>query len=474
MTPQELKNSILYLAIQGKLVEQRSEEGTAEELFQQIQEEKQRLIKEKKIKKEKPLPEITDDEKPFDIPDRWKWVRLKEIATLYNGRAYKQAELLDNGKYPILRVGNLFTSNKWYYSDMELEDNKYCDNGDLLYSWSASFGPHIWNGGKVIYHYHIWKIAHSFYVHQKYLYYFLLADTEKIKKSGHGLAMIHVTKDNTERRKIPLPPLAEQKRIVAKIEEILPYIDRYEKAWTQLEEFNKKFPDDMKKSILQYAIQGKLVEQRREEGTAEELYQQIQKEKQRLIKEKKIKKEKPLPEITDDEKPFDIPDSWKWVRLGEIFQHNTGKALNSSNKNGNKLTYITTSNLYWEGFKLENLKEMYFTDNEEINCTVKKGDLLVCEGGDVGRSAIWNYDFDMRIQNHIHRLRSFVEINAKYFYFIMYLYKFSGRIGGKGIGIKGLSSNAIHSLIVPLPPLAEQKRIVEKLDELLPLCDKLK
>ena len=230
-------------------------------------------------------------------------MRLGDFATLYNGRAYKQNELFSEGKYPVLRVGNLFTNNQWYYSDLDLEPEKYCNSGDLLYSWSASFGPHIWEGGKVIYHYHIWKVEYSSNVDKNYLYYLLLSDTEQIKRSGHGLAMIHVTKAGMERRPFPLPPLAEQKRIVARIEELLPLLDRYEQSWSRLESFNSRFPDDMKKSLLQYAIQGKLVEQRSEEGSAEELYYQIQQEKQRLIAEGKIKKEKPLPEITEDEKP---------------------------------------------------------------------------------------------------------------------------------------------------------------------------
>ena len=263
-------------------------------------------------------------------------------------------------------------------------------------------------------------------------------------------------------------------RIVAKIEELLPLIDRYEEAWTKLEAFNKRFPDDMQKSLLQMAIQGKLVEQRPEEGTGEELYTQIQAEKQTLIKSGKIKKDKPLPEITDDEKPFDIPDSWKWVYIGDLFQHNTGKALNGSDKSGNPYEYITTSNVYWNRFELEKLKTMLFTDAEIEKCTVQKGDLLVLEGGDCGRAAIWNYDFPMRIQNHIHRLRPYAEVCIEYFYHIFYLYKNAGLINGKGIAIQGLSANALHSLIVPLPPLAEQKRIVAKLEQLLPLCERLK
>ena len=231
-------------------------------------------------------------------------------------------------------------------------------------------------------------------------------------------------------------------------------------------------PQELKNSILQLAIQGKLVEQRAEEGTAEELFVKIQEEKQRLIAEKKIKKEKPLPEITEEEKPFDIPESWKWVRLGDVFQHNTGKALNSANRIGVSLKYITTSNLYWNRFELENLREMFFTDAEIEKCTVQKGDLLVCEGGDIGRAAIWQSDDNIRIQNHIHRLRAYSTVCTEFFYYLFYLYKHAGWIGGKGIGIQGLSSKAIHILVFPLPPLAEQKRIVAKIEELLPYIDR--
>ena len=179
-------------------------------------------------------------------------------------------------------------------------------------------------------------------------------------------------------------------------------------------------------------------------------------------------------EIRDisDEIPFEIPESWEWCRLDTIFQHNTGKALNSSKSQGIKIQYITTSNLYWNKFKLDKLKEMSFTENEVEKCTVTKGDLLVCEGGDIGRSAIWNYDYPMRIQNHIHRVRPYLQINIYFFYYIFYFYKNAGLIGGKGIGIQGLSTNALGSLFIPLPPLAEQKRIVAKIEELLPYIEK--
>ena len=170
--------------------------------------------------------------------------------------------------------------------------------------------------------------------------------------------------------------------------------------------------------------------------------------------------------------PFEIPDNWEWVRLGEIFQHNTGKALNASNRSGELLAYITTSNLYWNRFELNSLREMYFSKSEIEKCTVTKGDLLVCEGGDIGRAAIWLYDIDIRIQNHIHRLRSYSKICTEYYYYLFFLYKHAGWIGGKGIGIKGLSANALHSLLFPLPPLAEQYRIVAKIKEFEPFLDK--
>lgn len=169
--------------------------------------------------------------------------------------------------------------------------------------------------------------------------------------------------------------------------------------------------------------------------------------------------------------PFELPASWCWCRLGSIFSHNTGKALNSSNTEGRLLTYITTSNLYWDRFELETLKEMLFTDSEIEKYTVKKGDLLVCEGGDIGRSAIWCYDDEMRIQNHIHRLHPYVKLSNRFYYYVLWLWKQIGLIGGQGIGLQGFSSKALHNLVIPLPPLNEQNRIVHMIDELLAFLD---
>jgi len=174
----------------------------------------------------------------------------------------------------------------------------------------------------------------------------------------------------------------------------------------------------------------------------------------------------------DDEIPFEIPEGWEWSRLGMLFSHCTGKALNGINKKGKLYTYITTSNLYWDRFEMSTLKEMYFTDEELDKCTAIKGDLLVCEGGDIGRSAIWNYDYDIRIQNHIHKLRAYLPLCTRFFYYVMFLYKGIGNIGGKGIGIQGLSSGALHNIILPLPPISEQERIIAQIETIMPLAAK--
>ena len=427
-----------------------------------------------------------DEEIPFEIPQGWEWCRMQDVITFVNGRAYKKEELLPQGKYKVLRVGNFFTNNEWYYSDLELPEDKYCYNGDLLYAWSASFGPQIWNGDKTIFHYHIWNIKfNSMILFREYLYYFFLFDKTQVKASTTGSTMVHVSMENMKPRLIPIPPVNEQKRIVHEIENIIPLIERYGTFQNKKEILDSNIKTTLKKSTLQEAIQGKLVPQITEEGTAQELFEQIKTEKQKLVKEGKLKKSALNDSIIfrgddnkyytinrnekiciDDEIPFDIPDTWEWCRLGTLFSHCTGKALNASNIKGQLMTYITTSNLYWDRFELGNIKQMRFTDEEIEKCTATFGDLLVCEGGDVGRAAIWNYPYDIRIQNHIHKLRAYKQLCTKFFFWVFYFYKAIGRIGGKGIGIQGLSSKALDNILIPLPPLKEQQRIVAQIEKL--------
>lgn len=499
MTPEQLKASILQYAIQGKLVEQRPEESTSEELFAKIQEEKQKLIAEKKIKKEKPLPKITEDEKPFDIPDSWKWVRVGQCFANKTGLSYKKdaLDIQSDKMVRVLRGGNISNLNYVLKPDDILISAEFVKS-ELYLQRNTIITPavtsleHIGKMGRIDSNYSdmvvggfvLMLIPH--YPEDTLSKYLLYAMSSRyfrdccrniVNKSGQ--AFYNLSREKLMQLCVPLPPLGEQKRIVAKIEELLPLVERYAVSYEKLEQFSAKFPEDMRKSILQYAIQGKLVEQRAEEGTGEELYQQIQAEKQRLIQEKKIKKEKPLAEITEDDIPFDIPESWKWVRVGEIFAHNTGKAMNSTakkvDKPGSVKRFITTSNLYWNFFDFSSVKEMFFSDDELERCTVTKGDLLMCEGGAYyGRTAIWNYDYDICFQNHVHRLRPYKAVELRFFYHLFYFYKSMNMMNAKGTAMPGLSSQTLHQMVVPLPPLSEQKRIVAKIEELLPLCERLR
>ena len=468
MTPQEVKNSILQLAIQGKLVEQRPKEGTAEELFVRIQEEKKRLIKEGKIKKDKPLPEITEDEKPFDIPESWKWVRFGEVST-YSQRKEKVSV-------------NDITDDMW---SLDLEDIEK-DSGRIVNVCKASerkiSGDKVqFHKGQVLYSKlrpYLKKILvapddgicssemvpFNLYgmLNAQYVVYFLKSPHVDfvINSVTYGVKMPRVGTDTMVELLFPLPPLSEQKRIVAKIEELLPYIDRYEQAWNKLEQFNSRFPEDMKKSLLQYAIQGKLVEQRPEEGTAEELFTQIQKEKQRLIAEKKIKKEKPLPEITDDEKPFDIPESWKWVRIGEIFGLQAGKNITSSNiyeEKSEQNPYLCFGGNGVRGFVANYNREGHFA------LIGRQGAL--CGNVNLAEGRFYATEHAV-VVDHYNMTNV---LWCGWFLKALNLNQYATATAQPGLAVAN-----IVKVLIPLPPLEEQKRIVEKLEQLLPLCERLK
>lgn len=484
MTPQELKNSILQLAIQGKLVEQRAEEGTAEELFVKIQEEKQKLIAEKKIKKEKPLPEITEEEKSFDIPESWKWVRLGDCGSWGSGATPSRTNSdYYGGTIPWLKTGDLndgiITEIPEHITDLALEKTSVRLNpvGSVL---MAMYGATIGKLGILDIEATTNQACCACIpyegIYNKFLFYFLMASRTAFIKMGEGGAQPNISKEKIVNALISLPPLAEQKRIVAKIEELLPYIDRYEQAWSKLEKFNSRFPEDMKKSLLQYAIQGKLVEQRAEEGTAEELFAKIQEEKQRLIAEKKIKKEKSLPEITEEEKPFDIPENWKWVRFSEVIDvrdgtHDTPKYVLKG------IPLVTSKNLVSGKIDFDTTKLISEEDAAIINMRseVNTGDILFAMIGTIGNPVLVKKDREFCIKN----MALFKSIDNHLFdmrYLLLFLQKEQEQMKKNASGgvQSFVSLKFLRNYLLPLPPLAEQKRIVEKLEQLLPLCERLK
>ena len=488
MTPQELKNSILQLAIQGKLVEQRAEEGTAEELFARIQQEKQRLIAEKKIKKEKPLPEITEDEKSFEIPESWKWVRLGDIFQHNTGKALNSTN----------RIGvslKYITTSNLYWNRFELENLKemfFTDaevekctvkKGDLLVCEGGDFGrAAIWKSDDSIrIQNHIHRLRAYKAICTEFFYYLFYLYKHAGWIGGKGIGIQGLSSNAIHVLVFPLPPLAGQKRIVAKIEELLPYIDRYEQAWSKLEQFNSRFPDDMKKSLLQYAIQGKLVVQCPEEGTAEELFAQIQQEKHRLIAEKKIKKEKPLPEITDDEKPFDIPESWKWVRFGMVIDMLSGYAFKSQDfKQEGNYRLLRGINLGVDTIRWNDTVYLNEISDKLGAYKLTIGDVLlgldrpwISEGI---RVAIFDDLQDTFLVQRVLRIREIGAVTNKYAALILRSALFMNAVAPQttGISVPHISPTQVGNVAIPLPPLAEQKRIVEKLEQLLPLCERLK
>jgi type I restriction enzyme S subunit len=490
MTPEQLKASILQYAIQGKLVEQRPEEGTGEELYQQIQAEKQRLIKAGKIKKEKALPEITEDEIPFDIPKTWCWIRLGELIRVIGGVSYKKGDVVKNG-IRILRGGNIQSMKVLTDEDDVFLPHEYRDDekqvkiGDILIVASTGSKAVIGKAGYVDREMPctmigaFLRICRPIYFETvEYLRCLFDSDfyRKHIRDLSQGTNINNVKESYITEFVIPFPPLTEQKRIVAKIEEVLPYVDRYADAYEKLEQFNAKFPEDMKKSILQYAIQGKLVEQRPEEGTGEELYRQIQTEKQRLIKEGKIKKEKPLPKITEDELPFDIPESWKWCRLSDVIDVRDG-THDSPKYVPVGIPLVTSKNLVNGIIDYGNVKYITQEDADKINVRsmVDDDDILFAMIGSIGNPVLVKKDREFCIKNMaLFKRFANTDISMRYVYWFLFYDQYKLKKEASGGVQSFISLSRFREYLIPLPPVAEQNRIVAKLEEILPLCERLK
>lgn len=290
-----------------------------------------------------------------------------------------------------------------------------------------------------------------------------------------GAANVSLSISKIKTVEIPLPPIDEQLKIVELFKNLVNENNEL------VEEINtqQSLLKQLKQTILQEAIEGKLTAKWRVKnpdiGTAKEILEQIKNEKEKLVKEKKIKPSKPLAPINEDEIPFDIPQSWEWCKFGNIVEHNAGKTLDRGRNKGLAQKYITTSNLYWGYFILDDLKEMLIDESELSKCTVQKGDLLVCEGGEAGRSAVWENDETICIQNHIHRVRPYQNINTYYLYYYLMKIFLTGEIDNyrNGMGIKNLSGKSLSTIIIPIAPKEEQKEIVATIEKLFAICDEL-
>ena len=513
MNGKQLKNSILQWAIQGKLVPQDPNDEPAAVLLERIRAEKKRLIKEGKIKKDKnesiiyrgddnsyyeKFPDgrvvCIDDEIPFETPKGWGWARISSIFKTTSGGTPDKghSDYYTNGNIPWLRSGELdrqyITGTELMISQKGLENSSaklFPVNTVAVAMYGATVGQASILKIETTTNQAICGLFPNNIVLPEYLYYFFLAKREDYLGMAFGSGQPNISQDVIKRTLIPIPPFDEQKKIAQQTDAIVALVQRYDASQARLDKLNNEINDRLRKSILQEAIQGRLVPQDPHDEPVSLLLDRIRTEKQKLLKEGKIKKK----DIVDsaifkgednkyyekvgnnvlnisEEIPFEIPDSWQWVRLGYLFAHNTGKALNRADTTGVLKKYLTTSNVYWNRFDFSEIREMFFSDSEVDKCTVRKGDLLVCEGGDIGRAAIWNFDDEICIQNHIHRLRAYYPVAMEFYYYVFELYKGIGHIGGKGIGIQGLSSGALHNLVFPLPPVNEQNRIVMKIREM--------
>lgn len=475
-----MRAKILDLAIQGKLTDQREEDGNVRDLLKEIQAEKEKLIKEKKIKKEKPLPEITEEEKPFEIPDNWEWVRLGNLTSKVGAgntpKGGKNSGVYRESGVEFIREMNVYNDGLHYdgmvYISSELAKTRTGSAvvaGDILLNITGgSIGrcalvPDNFVLGNV--NQHVLIIRNVVASLREYIHLVLCSPLVQryINNSAVG-DKAGLSASKTKGFVIPLPPLAEQKRIADKVSKLFAQLDAIDKAYEEYRELQQT----MKTKLLDLAMQGKLTDQRKEDGDARDLLKEIQAEKEKLIKEKQIKKEKPLPEITEEEKTFDIPENWMWVRLGEmILNHIGGGTPDKSNEaywNGD-IPWMSVKDVHQDSIYADRTIDSITPaglENSSSNL-IEANRLIVVMRMAVGRAVI--NKLPVAINQDLRALFFRDNVTQEYILRIFKILKFET----SGMTVKGIKLWVLLNTPIPLPPLAEQKRIVAKLDELLPL-----
>ena len=516
MTAKDLKNALLQEAVQGKLVPQIASEGNARDLLEEIRNEKlshgldfaNAKSGKRKSKKETALAgsnpcDIKEEEIPFDIPESWCWCRLGELAEIItkgSSPSWQGINYVDKGILFVTseNVGDeelLLSKRKFLEQKFnEIQPRSILQKGDILTNIvgasigrTAIFDLDIKNAN-------INQAVALIRLKNKQLNSYIVkvlnskTIIDQMTDNTVNTARANISLTTVENFKIPLPPLAEQKRIVAAIEKFMPLIEEYGKKETELKAINEKIGILTKKAILQEAVQGKLVPQIAAEGNARDLLEEIRKEKlshgldfaNAKSGKRKSKKETAIAgsnpcDISDDEIPFDIPENWCWCRITDIATCELGKTKDALKNKGEMKNYLCSINIQEEGIDLSKVKQMKFEKSEYERYTVKKNDLLICEGGDAGRCAIYDRDEPMYYQNALHRVRFFCDLNPKFYLYVFQVYKANKILteASKGVTIQHLTGAALKELCFPLPPLAEQKRIVAAIEKMLPLCEKL-
>ena len=437
-----------------------------------------------------------DEEVPFEIPKGWEWTRIGNIFNHTSGKQQSSSNKGGGTPQKFITTSNLywghFILDNVKVMNFTDEEIKTCSatKGDLLVcEGGAGYGRSaIWNEDyDICLQNHVHRLRPCVSGICEYVYHFIYLLKESNNLASVGTAMPGLSANRLKGLLLPFPPLSEQRRIVAKLAELLPQIEKYNNVQNKLDELNTTIKDCLKKSILQEAIQGKLVPQLAEEGRAQELLEQIKAEKRKLVKEGKLKKSALSDSVIfrgddnkycekigksvqciDEEIPFKIPESWVWCKFQDIANSELGKTMNKASDKGGEVPYLCSINVYWDKVDLSNVKVAPFSIAEKEKYLLQKGDLLICEGGEVGRCAIWSNDKTMYYQNALHRVRFYGDISSKFIQNVIRSYKTMGIIdkNSKGMTIKHFTKTALNSLYVPLPPFQEQQRIVAQIEKL--------
>lgn len=467
---EDLRQAVLQIALQGKLTKQLETDSSVDEMLKNMQEEKKKLIVEKKLKSEKALPKIQEEEIPFDIPDNWRWVRLGEVVKNISAGGDKpknfSKEKTKLFSIPVIANGETNDGILGYTDEAILKEKSLTVSGRGTIGFSVvRTEPYV----------PIVRLLVITPLRQTNLYY-IQCVLKSLVEIGIGTAVKQLTVPMIQPKTIPLPPIEEQQRIVDKINEIMLKIDEYEKIEKELEALKKEFPTNMKDALLQAAVQGKLTEQLESDNSVDELLEVMRKEKEELITQKKIKKEKALPDIEEEEIPFDIPENWRWERVGNICDCGAGATPTRSDRR-----FYDNGTVFW--LKTGELTDGYINQCEEKisqialkKCSLrlnKEGDVLIAMyGATIGKLGI--VTFPLTTNQACCGCSPYTGVYNLYLFY--YLMSSKKTLVGKAEGgaQPNISREKIRNFLMPVPPIEEQHRIVERLEALLPLCEDLK
>jgi len=518
-----LRELVLQLAVRGKLVPQDPEDEPARVLLENVHQQRAALVKAKQIRKSRPQPPVPSETEPWVVPDTWAWTRFGTVTYSRLGKMLDKSK--NTGQLrPYLRNANLqwFTFELDDLKELRLEDAQLEDCtvrvGDLVICEGGEPGRAAvctLQADGMVYQKALHRARPLADICSWYLAYLLRCDTwsGRLAELFTGATIKHLTGRSLASYAIPIPPLAEQHRIIARVDELMGLLDRLaaartardttraaardaalaalreadtpeevEVAWDRFAERMDDLvrePDDIepvRQAVLQLAVRGKLVPQDAGDEPASVLLERVAEQRAALVKAKQIRKSRPQPPVPGETEPWEVPDSWAWTRFGTVTDSRLGKMLDKSKNTGPLRPYLRNANLQWFTFELDDLKELRLEEAQLDDCTVRLGDLVICEGGEPGRAAVCTAQADgMVYQKALHRARPLADINSWYLAYLLRCDTWSGRLAElfTGATIKHLTGRSLASYAIPLPPLAEQHRIVARVDELMGLLDRL-